>query len=187
MKTNPDRVLTLFAATLSVAVVGAGVYLEYVSAGRSWAYLLAIAVICIGWIARRLVGDDVARRRITQALVWACALLAVSFSAKMGAYAGWAASPSSEISERVLGIMLGAFVVVLANTIPKRVISARGLTMLRVGAWALVLGGVGYALAWLLLPLPYADTAALFVMLAGVVTCAAVVIVWWRAKVPCEE
>src|SRR5579871_118850 len=174
MRTSAERTLTVFAAMLSAAVVGASAYLAYARADRRWACLLAIAVVCIGWIARALAGEDGARQKITQSLVWAGALLAVALGAKIGAYAGWAAAPASEIGERVLGDMMGAFVVVLANTIPKRAISARGLALLRIGAWALVLGGLGYALAWLSLPLRYADTVALFVMLAGVLTCAGV-------------
>ena len=52
----------------------------------------------------------------------------------------------------------------LANVIPKRTGSACTLAIRRAGAWALVLGGLGYTLAWLMLPLAYASEAATSIM-----------------------
>jgi hypothetical protein len=187
MKPISDRTLTLVAIGVSVCVVVAGAYLSFAAEGHRWPYLLAIGVVCLGWIVRALAGDhetDSARpstrRKITQAVVWAGAFFAVAWAAKLGSHFGWTA----EIGERALGIIMGVYVVALANNIPKQIISARGLTMLRIGGWALVLGSVGYAAAWLVLPLRFADTAALLVMLAGVLTCVAALVAWCSARGP---
>lgn len=71
---------------------------------------------------------------------------------------------SSELSHRLLGALLGAVVVVYSNAIPK-VLTARARRHAAPGAdqaarrfagWILVLGGFGYAFAWLLAPIAIA-------------------------------
>jgi hypothetical protein len=190
MKSISDRTLRLVAIGVSVGVVVAGAYLSFAAEGHRWPYLLAIGVVCLAWILRALAGDNKTdsatpstRRQITKAIIWAGAFLAVSFATKLGSHMGWPSDLLSEIGERALGIIMGVFVVSIANNIPKQIISARGLTVLRIGGWALVLGGLGYAAAWLMLPLRFADTAALLVMLAGVLTCVAA-LVWCSARGP---
>lgn len=71
--------------------------------------------------------------------------------------------------------------VALANAIPKKVSSARSLALLRIAGWALVLGGADYALAWLVVPLSYANDAALLALLAATIYGAARV-VWPSMK-----
>jgi hypothetical protein len=71
---------------------------------------------------------------------------------------------STELSHRLLGAMLGALVVVYANTIPKVLVArsqqrcdpARDQAARRFAGWSLVLGGIAYILAWLLAPLDLA-------------------------------
>ena len=68
---------------------------------------------------------------------------------------------SAELSHRLLGAMLGAVVVAYANTIPKmlatrarlRCTPAEDQAARRFAGWSMVLGGVGYMLAWLFAPL----------------------------------
>ena len=68
---------------------------------------------------------------------------------------------SAELSHRLLGALLGAVVVVYANAIPKmlatrvrlRCTPAEDQAARRFAGWSMVLGGVGYMLAWLFAPL----------------------------------
>jgi hypothetical protein len=68
---------------------------------------------------------------------------------------------SAEWSQRLVGVMLGTVVIVYANAIPKalvawsrlRVSAAEDQAARRYAGRALVLGGLAYALAWLLAPL----------------------------------
>ena len=72
---------------------------------------------------------------------------------------------STEWSHRLLGVLLGAVVVCYANVIPKvlaartrsRCSAAADQAARRFAGWSLVLGGLGYALAWLLAPIGLAN------------------------------
>jgi hypothetical protein len=88
---------------------------------------------------------------------------------------------------RSMGVLMGLVIVVSANAIPKRLVPlarlscepARDLTLRRIGAWALVLGGLGYTLAYALAPIGIASTLAIgllspavLVVLALIARCA---------------
>jgi hypothetical protein len=68
----------------------------------------------------------------------------------------------------MMGVLLGAIVVVYANAVPKaltpliqvRCELAEEQAMRRFTGWSLVLGGVAYALAWLSAPLESANMIA---------------------------
>jgi hypothetical protein len=68
---------------------------------------------------------------------------------------------SDETSRRLLGALLGAVVVVYANAIPKALVAAgrcgssaaADQAARRLAGWSIVLGGIGYMLAWLLAPI----------------------------------
>lgn len=72
---------------------------------------------------------------------------------------------STELSHRLLGALLGGVVVCYANVIPKvltarsraRCTAAADQAARRFAGWSLVLGGLGYALAWLLAPIGLAS------------------------------
>lgn len=152
-----DNMLLALAVSVSVWVVLANGYLYFTSPQHASSYLLAIAVVCLAWAARQLEAPQPARRTLTQAIVLAGLLVGIASIAQLGWAAGFA--------ERGGGVMQGVIVAAYANVIPKQASSARGLARLRLAGWALVLGGVGYALAWLVLPLPYANIAALLILL----------------------
>ncbi|MEO5816757.1 MAG: hypothetical protein ABIT20_15900 [Gemmatimonadaceae bacterium] len=73
---------------------------------------------------------------------------------------------SRELALRLLGVMLGAFVVVYANAVPKmlppimRGDAAAEQAMRRFTGWCLTLGGVAYAAAWIIAPLNRANLLA---------------------------
>jgi uncharacterized membrane protein len=75
------------------------------------------------------------------------------------------ATISPELSQRLLGALLGAVVVVYANAIPKAIASLTSKTRRsaaeeqaarRFAGWAMVVGGLAYMLAWLAAPIALA-------------------------------
>jgi len=94
---------------------------------------------------------------ISRSLITAALILVTSAALAL-------ASPTyvnADLAQRLFGVMLGAVVVLYANAIPKALIplarmrcdpaTEQGLR--RFTGWALVLGGVGYAMAWLFAPM----------------------------------
>lgn len=72
-----------------------------------------------------------------------------------------------DLGQRILGVMSGMVVVFYSNAIPKALEPlaklknpARHEALMRFIGWCLVLGGLGYALAWIVVPLEYAVTVA---------------------------
>lgn len=165
MKTNDGRALTVVAMVASVGVVLASGYLYYLKPQRPWPLLVSIAVMGIAWIVRGMLrGDSEAARRsrhaVTQSIILAGLLLGAALTSQMG----WT---SDETRSRILGVLSALVVVMFANVIPKHATCPRALSMLRAVGWALVLGGLGYALAWIFLPLAYANGAAMAALLAA--------------------
>ena len=171
MKSVRESVLFTMAAIISACVVLASGYLYYVQAGSPWPYRLTIIVVVCAWTVRFARGDRVdasgggQRRELTWAIVLSGSLFVVALAGVWIGRVGWASEFAGEISERSRGVVIGVVVVVLANVIPKQAGSGRRLAMLRIAGWALVMGGLGYAMAWLLLPLSIANVAALLVLL----------------------
>jgi hypothetical protein len=72
-----------------------------------------------------------------------------------------------ELSLRLFGVMLGAFVLVYANAVPKvlppvmRGDAAAEQDMRRFTGWSLALGGAAYMLAWIFAPLAQANLLAM--------------------------
>ena len=171
MKTISDQPLRAFAILISAWVVFASSYLCYLHLVRPWPYILALSVIGIAWIARQLLpkgaaggsAGQVNRRKITQAIALAGALLGIALPVPLG----WIDGSASQFAERSNGVMMGIIVIVFSNCIPKQVSTARGLAMRRIAGWALVVGGLGYALSWLLVPLAYANIAASLILFLG--------------------
>ncbi|BDT58306.1 hypothetical protein MasN3_18000 [Massilia varians] len=93
----------------------------------------------------------------------------------------WAAPAylDPEWARRLAGVLLGAIVVVYANAIPKALAArmrcaspAADQAARRFAGWALVLGGLGYMLAWLAAPIGVAGMVG-GLALGTAVTCAA--------------
>ncbi len=96
-----------------------------------------------------------------RSLAGAAAILGIS------ALLAWAAPEyiSADTARRALGVLLGAVVVLYSNAIPKMLVSrarlrcspAQDQAARRFAGWSLVLGGIGYMLAWIVLPLSIAS------------------------------
>lgn len=76
---------------------------------------------------------------------------------------------SAETSVRLMGMMMGSVVLVTANVIPKRLVPLARLScappreqaLRRFAAWTMVLGGLGFTLAYALAPIAIARTLAI--------------------------
>lgn len=171
MKTTSDRITFSLAVVLSLWVTLAAAYLLYVDANHPLRYVLAIAFLCVGWGVRHVLSGNAEtackleenQRKLTQSIVLGALILSLALIARLGWF-----DALGDFSERSRGFMGGAVVVFVANTIPKQTGSRRALAMRRSIGWAMVLGGLGYSLAWLLLPLAYANDAAMYIMLPTV-------------------
>ena len=176
MKTRYDDVLTVAAVAVTACVVAISGYLFFANVGQRWVYGVAVATMAVAWFARRF-GSS--RRNVTTSLVMAGAVLSVALCTKALEHVGWAAG--SDIAARTTGVMVGAILVVLSNAIPKRMSSANALAMFRTIGRAFVIGGFGYACAWLVLPLRFAGTVGQVIVLASIVVAAASYVGWRRS------
>lgn len=76
---------------------------------------------------------------------------------------------SADTVERLMGMLMGSVLLISANAIPKKLLPlarlscdpGREQTLRRLGGWALVLGGLGYTLAYALAPIAIASTLAI--------------------------
>lgn len=83
---------------------------------------------------------------------------------------------NAEMVMRLMGMLMGSAVLVSANAIPKRLVPlarlscapAREQTLRRFAAWTLVLGGLGYTLAYALAPIAIATTLAICLLAPAV-------------------
>jgi hypothetical protein len=176
MKITSDHVLTAAAVAVTACVAAISGYLFFSNVGQKWVYGVAIAIVVVAWFARRFGSSP---RNVTTSLIMAGALLSVALGMKALEHLGWIAG--GDIAVRINGIMTGAVLVVFSNAIPKRMSSASALAMLRTIGRAFVVGGFGYALAWLVLPVSFADTVAMVIVLLSIVVAAASYIRWYRS------
>jgi hypothetical protein len=177
MKPTFDNMLTAAAILVTASVVAISGYLLFANVGQRWAYGLAIGIMIVAWFARRLTA---AHRDVTTSLVMAGVLLSIALGAKALEHLGW--SSGGDMASRMNGILIGVILVVVSNAIPKRMTSANALTMLRTVGRAFVIGGFGYATAWLVLPLRFAGNVAMVIVLLSLVVAVGRYIVWHRSN-----
>jgi hypothetical protein len=115
--------------------------------------------------------------RIRRALfIASCVVLPLSVSA-IGRHFFDAAT-----SIRLTGVLTGALLVIWANAMPKMLVPldklscapAREQSLRRLAAWAMVLGGMGYLLAFALAPIAIASTLAICILAPAVVVVAGI-------------
>lgn len=83
---------------------------------------------------------------------------------------------SRDVELRILGLLTGGVVLLYANLVPKAItprISACGdpkveQSIRRLTGWALALGGIAYAIVWMIAPIQYATALAVSVLGASV-------------------
>jgi hypothetical protein len=89
---------------------------------------------------------------------------------------------SAEAAERLMGVLLGSVVIVSANAIPKRLVPlarlscdpGREQTLRRFAGRTMVLGGLGFTLAYVLAPIAIASTLAICLLAPAVLVVAGI-------------
>jgi len=98
---------------------------------------------------------------------------------------------SNTLDERAFGIVMGLILVAFGNVIPKKLpelgdgtaqIQARKQARLRFAGWVFVLAGLGHSLIWLILPLEWANTAAMIDVGAGLLIIAVASLITSRKR-----
>ncbi len=114
---------------------------------------------------------------VRTALILAAAILLVSFAAR-------SLDVEPETARRIQGVIVGLTLTIFANAIPKKLPPlsgrkdpARAQAYQRFAGWTFALAGIGHALAWSLLPIEQANTAAMLVVGGGLVLVVATCIV----------
>jgi len=151
---------------------------------RSWMTALAVLAVmgAILWIGRRYASTIAAQRAadsLRGGIVAGAAILVVSLGIKLAEALG--VLDPSNAPQRLTMVILGVFFMVTGNAIPKTLTplsamqcdSAKTQAAQRFTGWALVLSGLAFAMAWLVLPLdlatPVSVTAIFIATLAIIV------------------
>ena len=126
-------------------------------------WLPPLCSLAIGAWVYRLAGQrsrEVAAR-LYGAMQLAAWVLVIALFFGLLSELGWSPWSRNDTADRGQGLVLALIMLAYANVMPKMPASRAWQAQLRFAGWALVLGSVGYALAWLLLPLDLASWAAM--------------------------
>jgi hypothetical protein len=156
MNTPAGAVLKRYTFMIGALCLLAGTWMCVLRPERAWAWLLAMLLLPVAWLVQvRRDAQRAAARDFQLSLALAGSLLALSLLTALGARLGWLESTHGW-PERIWGVLMGTIILVFANAIPKQAASARRQATLRIVGRALVLGGLAYAVAWLVAPRAYA-------------------------------
>ena len=149
----------------------------------AWAATLGfIACMAVAFFfAHRRSGNEAQRRAgdaIRHAIVFAGLMLAIPLSMRLGTALG--VIHDADLSRRTTMVLMGAFIAFTGNAMPKTLTPlsalqcdpARVQAFQRFAGWTWVLTGVGYAIAWLVLPLVLAKPVSLVLLMGGMLVVA---------------
>ena len=165
--------------------------LTAILAGANWfvrperAAVWAAELVVVGGLAVVFVSATRSRSRdaIRRAIGFAGLMLAIAPGLKLAGAMG--AATHDALAERATMVVLGAFLVVTGNALPKtltplsvlRCDAARAQAFHRFAGWAWVLSGLALSVAWLALPVGTAKVVTIIVMPACMLT-----IIWQAAR-----
>lgn len=149
----------------------------------AWAATLGF-IACMAaafFFAHRRSGNEAQRRAgdaIRHAIVFAGLMLAIPLSMRLGTALG--VIHDADLSRRTTMVLMGAFIAFTGNAMPKTLTPlsalqcdpARVQAFQRFAGWTWVLTGVGYAIAWLVLPLVLAKPVSLVLLMTGMLVVA---------------
>lgn len=108
------------------------------------------------------------KKNVRDALLIAGALIVLTLIVTFADKAGYI---GDETGKRVIQVAIGLIVVYFSNLAPKTLeplsdscAPARVQALQRFTGWALVLGGLGYALTWLLVPIDHAAITSMVIL-----------------------
>jgi hypothetical protein len=151
----------------------------YVQPQRAWAWTLTLALVAIMMLAaltvRRSNSGASSRRTadsITAGIVFAGLMLVSSLGLKLATALG--ATGRSDLAQRALMVILGAFFTFTGNALPKTLTplaakcdGARVQAFQRLAGWTWALTGLTFAMVWLVLPVSLAQPVSLVLLLGG--------------------
>lgn len=148
---------------------------------RAFAWGSALALFAVMTVALLLTwrrqADDSARNNaagsIQGGIVFAGLIMLTSLVGALATARG--ALHDADFARRASMVVVGMFFAATGNAMPKmltplsrmRCDPARVQTFQRLSGWIWVLAGLGYALAWIVLPLPLADSVSLVVIVSA--------------------
>jgi len=177
--TSVSRFIVPGLVALSAALAAANWYLVP-GRSRSWAAALAVlAVMGVAlWMGRRDASTVAAQRAadsLRGGVFVGAIILVMSLGVKLAEALG--AVDHSDASQRLTMVIMGVFIMVTGNAIPKTLTPlsdfpgdiARAQALQRVVGWALVLSGLAFAITWLVLPRDIATPVSVAVVLVAVI------------------
>jgi hypothetical protein len=153
-------------------------------AGLAWTAPLAMFAVMIAalrvsrLVLRRSTGDATARRSadwITTGVVFGALMMGIPLALTLARSYGVVNDPN--IGRRSTGVLVGAFLVMLGNVMPKTLPplasmqcdGARVQAFQRLAGWTWVLSGLGSAIAWIALSIDSAEIATTVLVVAAMV------------------
>ena len=153
----------------------------YLQPLRAVAWASAIGVLAcmalIFFLVSRRHGNEAAGLRaeaaITDAIVFAGVILAITLSVKLATTLG--VINDTDLSRRMTMVVMGIFIAFTGNSVPKTLTPLSALqcdpdkvqAFQRLAAWMWVLTGLAYAIVWLVLPIALAKPVSIAVMMSG--------------------
>lgn len=172
-------------AALTVLVVGLGAANWYLKPEGAGVWAIGMASMPVIWgiviylLRRRPLAEygDSERRFFAASVASGGLILAGAMGVQLY---GAISEVELELTRRVWGVAVGAFLVVIGNVMPKiltplaalRCEAKRAQSLQRFAGWSFLLAGLGYVAAWLILPVNQADIVATLSCLAAVVAVA---------------
>jgi len=151
-------------------------------AGLAWATVLAMFVVMTGalWLSRRAPGrftmEATAARGLDQiatAVVFAGLMMGIPLALSLARAYGLV--DGLDLARRSTGVLTSAFLVMLGNMMPKNLPplssgcdGARQQAFQRLAGWTWVLCGLASAIGWLVLPMDFAETAAVVLVVVAI-------------------
>lgn len=176
----------VYAVTLLAVAAALGAVDWYLQPQRAAAWAAALAFIgvmavALVWAARlsRVMPDARTAAALRSGVAFGSLILVCSLAVKLLAALG--AMGSEDLSRRVSMAILGLLVAFGGNAIPKTLTPLAQLrcdpalvqAMQRRAGWTFVLSGLGYTVAWLVLPIAVAEPVSLCLLLGGTLLVAA--------------
>ena len=162
-------------------VVALGAWMWYLRPEHALKWAVSMFMLPVAWCGLELLkrtgtwrATEADQLRLSRAITGAGLILAAALSLRL---AETLDVLGGGISERAMGVVIGAVLVVCGNAIPKtlkplaqeKCDPASEQALRRFAGWTFVLAGLGYAIAWLVVPLDWANLVATLIAAAALV------------------
>lgn len=161
----------------------------YVNPERLKTWTVAAGAMAMIWLLiaalERTQKSDNQRRMLVGNVLFAGSMLALPMSIKLAQSFGYVLG---EQGSRASGVAVGLLLVAVGNALPKTVVSlaasrcppAEIQAVNRFGGWVMVIAGLAFVPAWILLPLDVARAVSIALIAATVVL--VIARIWWAKR-----